>query len=70
MEAAADKVFAMLNSSDAETSAAAYKALVGVVEPKDFGRLCDLIEKGKYTAEIQNAMKSALLMHSHGNHKS
>ena len=61
MEAAADKVFAMLNSSDAETSAAAYKALVGVVEPKDFGRLCDLIEKGKYTAEIQNAMKSALL---------
>lgn len=61
MEAAADKVFAMLNSSDAETSAAAYKALAGVVEPKDFGRLCDLIEKGKYTADIQNAMKSALL---------
>ena len=61
MEAAADKVFAMLNSSDAETSAAAYKALAGVVEPADFGRLCDLIEKGKYTAEIQNAMKSALL---------
>ena len=61
MEAAADKVFAMLNSTDAETSAAAYKALAGVVEPKDFGRLCDLIEKGKYTAEIQAAMKSALL---------
>ena len=54
MEAAADKVFAMLNSSDAETSAAAYKALAGVVEPKDFGRLCDLIEKGKYTADIQD----------------
>ena len=61
MEAAADKVFAMLNSTDAETSAAAYKALAGVVEPKDFGRLCDLIEKGKHTADIQNAMKSALL---------
>ena len=61
MEAAADKVFAMLNSADAETSAAAYKALAGVVEPKDFGRLCDLIEKGKHTADIQNAMKSALL---------
>ena len=63
MEAAADKVFAMLDSSDAETSAAAYKALAGVVEPKDFGRLCDLIEKdgGKHTADIQNAMKSALL---------
>ena len=61
MEAAADKVFAMLNSTDAETSAAAYKALAGVVEPKDFGRLCDLIEKGKHTADIQNAMKNALL---------
>ena len=61
MEAAADKVFAMLNSSDAETSAAAYKALAGVVEPKDFGRLCDLIEKGKNTADIQAAMKNALL---------
>ena len=51
----------MLNSSDAETSAAAYKALAGVVEPKDFGRLCDLIEKGKNTADIQKAMKAALL---------
>ena len=63
MEAAADKVFAMLNSADAETSAAAYKALAGVVEPKDFGRLCDLIEKdgGKHTADIQKAMKNALL---------
>lgn len=61
MEAAADKVFAMLNSSDAETSVAAYKALAGVVEPKDFGRLCDLIEKGKNTADIQKAMKAALL---------
>ncbi len=63
MEAAADKVFALLASEDAETSAAAYKALAGVVEPKDFARLSELIEKdgGKHTAEIQAALKNALV---------
>ena len=63
MEAAADKVFALLASEDAEISAAAYKALVGVVEPKDFNRLSALIEKdgGKHTAEIQAALKNALV---------
>ena len=63
MEDAADKVFEMLKSDDAETSAAAYKALAGVVGPSDFGRLCDLVEKdgGEHTVDIQNALKNALI---------
>lgn len=63
IEAATDKVFAMLDSSDAETSTTAYKALAGVVESTDFTRLSELIEKdgGKHTTEIQQALKNSLL---------
>lgn len=63
MDEAADKVFAMLNASDAEVSAAAYKALAGVVAPADFNRLSQLIEKdgGKHTAEIQKALKNSIV---------
>ena len=61
MEESADKVFALLASSDATVSEAAYQALAGVVEPKDFNRLSELLEKGKQVSAIQKAMKSALL---------
>ena len=63
IESASDKIFAMLGNSDAEISAAAYKALAGVVEPTDFSRLSELIEQedGKHTAEIQQALKNALI---------
>ena len=61
MEESADKVFALLVSSDATVSEAAYQALAGVVEPKDFNRLSELLEKGKQVSAIQKAMKSALL---------
>ena len=61
MEESADKVFALLASSDATVSEAAYQALAGVVEPKDFNRLSELLEKGKQVPAIQKAMKSALL---------
>ena len=61
MEESADKVFALLASSDAAVSKAAYQALAGVVEPKDFNRLSELLEKGKQAPSIQKAMKNALL---------
>jgi hypothetical protein len=61
MEESADKVFALLASSDAAISEAAYAALAGVVEPKDFNRLSELLEKGQQVPAIQKAMKSALL---------
>ncbi len=61
MEESADKVFALLVSSDAAVSKAAYQALAGVVEPKDFNRLSELLEKGKQAPSIQKAMKNALL---------
>ena len=61
MEESADKVFALLSSSDAAISEAAYAALAGVVEPKDFGRLAQLLEKGKQVPAVQKAMKSAIL---------
>jgi len=63
MEEAADKVFALLASSDVEICDAAYQALAGVVQPSDFNRLSGLIEKGngKYIPQIQQAMKSAML---------
>ena len=61
MEESADKVFALLASSDAAVSEAAYQALAGVVEPKDFNRLSELLEKGKQVPAIQKAMKNALL---------
>ena len=61
MEESADKVFALLASSDAAVSEAAYQALAGVVEPNDFNRLSGLLEKGKQVPAIQKAMKNALL---------
>ena len=61
MEESADKVFALLSSSDAAISEAAYAALAGVVEPKDFNRLAQLLEKGKQVPALQQAMKNALL---------
>ncbi len=62
IDAASDKVFALLNAPDSEISAAAYNALAGVVSPKDFGRLSQLIEKdgGKHTANIQSALENSL----------
>ena len=61
MEESADKVFELLSSSDAAISEAAYAALAGVVEPKDFGRLSLLLEKGNQVLAVQKAMKQALL---------
>ena len=61
MEESVDKVFALLDSEDATVSEAAYQALAGVVEPKDFNRLSELLEKGKQVPAIQKAMKNALL---------
>ena len=61
MEESADKVFELLSSSDAAISEAAYAALAGVVEPKDFGRLSLLLEKGNQVPAVQKAMKQALL---------
>ena len=61
MEEGADKVFAMLASSDAEISEAAYQALAGVVEPAHFNPLSALLEKGQQVPAIQKAMKNALL---------
>lgn len=61
MEESADKVFALLESDDAAISEAAYQALAGVVEPSRFNQLSALLEKGKQTGAIQQAMKNALL---------
>ena len=61
MEEGADKIFAMLTSSDAEVSEAAYQALASVVEPGHFNRLSELLEKGQQVPAIQKAMKNALL---------
>ena len=61
MEESADKVFELLSSSDAAISEAAYAALAGVVEPKDFSRLSLLLEKGNQVPAVQKAMKQALL---------
>ena len=61
MEESADKVFELLSSSDAAINEAAYAALAGVVEPKDFSRLSLLLEKGNQVPAVQKAMKQALL---------
>lgn len=62
MDEAADKVFALLNSSDNEVSKAAYEALAGVVKASDFARLSQLIEKadGNQVAQLQQALKNAV----------
>ena len=61
MEESADKVFELLSSQDAAIREAAYAALAGVVEPKDFGRLAQWLEKGNQIPAVQKAMKQALL---------
>ena len=61
MEESADKVFELLSSQDAAVREAAYAALAGVVEPKDFGRLAQWLEKGNQGPAVQKAMKQALL---------
>ena len=61
MEESADKVFELLSSQDAAIREAAYAALAGVVEPKDFGRLAQWLEKGNQVPAVQKAMKQALL---------
>ena len=61
MEESADKVFELLSSQDAAVRESAYAALAGVVEPKDFGRLAQWLEKGNQVPAIQKAMKQALL---------
>ena len=53
MEESADKVFELLSSSDVAISEAAYAALAGVVEPKDFSRLSLLLEKGYQIFAVQ-----------------
>lgn len=59
---AADKVFALLNSRDKRVRAAAYDALAGVTIPKDFDRLCDLLDRAQAddVAALQAGLKNAL----------
>lgn len=59
---AADKVFALLESPDAAVRAAAYDALAGVTAPKDFGRLCDRLDKAQEAdvKALQAGLKNAL----------
>ena len=59
---AADKVFALLESPDAAVRAAAYDALAGVASPKDFERLCDLLDKAQEAdvKALQAGLKNAL----------
>lgn len=63
---AADKVFALLESPDAAVRAAAYDALAGVASPKDFERLCDLLDKaqGDDVKALQAGLKNALAKES------
>ncbi len=59
---AADKVFTLLESPDAAVRAAAYDALAGVTAPKDFDRLCDLLDKAQEAdvKALQAGLKNAL----------
>ena len=59
---AADKVFALLESPDAAVRTAAYDALAGVASPKDFERLCDLLDKaqGDDVKALQAGLRNAL----------
>ena len=62
LKEAADKVFALLESPDAAVRAAAYDALAGVTAPKDFDRLCDLLDKAQEAdvKALQAGLKNAL----------
>lgn len=59
---ASDKVFGLLNSSDAQVRAAAYEALAGVTSPRDFERLCDQLDKAQApdVKPLQAGLKNAL----------
>lgn len=58
MSAAADRVFALLGSSDAEVRAAAYGALPFVAQPQHMDRLSELLDASDeaHTAVIQSAL--------------
>ena len=58
MSAAADRVFALLGSSDAEVRAAAYGALPFVAQPQHMDRLSALLDASDeaHTAAIQSAL--------------
>ena len=58
MSAAADRVFALLGSSDAEVRAAAYGALPFVAQPQHMDRLSELLDASDeaHTAAIQSAL--------------
>ena len=60
--AAANKVFTLLNSNDKAVRTAAYNALSGVTSAKDFGRLCDLLDKAQAedVKPLQAGLKNAL----------
>ena len=61
MDEATDKVFALLSSSDKKVSEAAFEALAGVAQKKDFVRLSQLIENDKnHVPQLQRALKSAV----------
>ena len=59
---AADKVFALLGSSDKAVRRAAYDALAGVTTAGDFDRLCDLLDKaqGDDVKALQAGLRNAL----------
>ena len=59
---AADKVFGLLGSGDKAVRTAAYAALAGVTTPKDFNRLCDLLNKAQEgdVKALQAGLRNAL----------
>lgn len=59
---AADKVFALLGSDNAAVQAAARDALAGVTSPRDFNRLCDLLDRAQAAdvKPLQAGLRNAL----------
>lgn len=57
---AADKVFALMNSSNKEVAAAALEALPGVVAPENFEAICSIIEAKGSNPSLQAALKSSV----------
>lgn len=62
MTEAAPKVFALLNSDNANVKDAAYAALAGVVGPDDFDAVCQLVEKNGANSNqaLVNALQSSV----------
>ncbi len=62
ISSASGKVFDLLESPDDDVRAAAYDALAGVSAPKDFDRLCDLMDKAREAdvKALQAGLKNAL----------